>query len=334
MFHRRIGAIDELLPISRRAETIAPLLSEASAPIAAQAMLGVSHHIKGNLAEAYAALSVAREASVDRVALPHFYGFHREAECLIAVNLWLRGFPDHAARAAQDELSIENAEDPVTASLCLSWRVVFHHLRGDLQITDEYAARLMRLAGEHGFAPQKWFAFGLRGDLQVQRGDRDEGIRDLQELLRRLREGRYVIFVPWLTCLLAEALTAKQEAAQALRLLDDIELETATRAGIYMPEFLRVRGAVLTRLGDFEGAAHALQSALDTADAQGALSWRLRAAIGLARLHLLQGRVQEARDVLAGAYARFTEGFKTRDLRSARSLIEEIDLLIGANDAG
>ena len=39
MFHRRIGAIDELLPISRRAETIAPLLSEASAPIAAQAML-------------------------------------------------------------------------------------------------------------------------------------------------------------------------------------------------------------------------------------------------------------------------------------------------------
>jgi predicted ATPase len=41
-------------------------------------------------------------------------------------------------------------------------------------------------------------------------------------------------------------------------------------------------------------------------------SWELRAAMSLARLWRDQGKVQQARDLLAPVYGWFTEGFDTR----------------------
>jgi predicted ATPase len=67
------------------------------------------------------------------------------------------------------------------------------------------------------------------------------------------------------------------------------------------------------------------------ADAQGALSWRLRTVSSQARLRLEQGRLPEARQPLAETYARFTEGFDTLDLRTARALLAEIDARAGTS---
>jgi predicted ATPase len=58
------------------------------------------------------------------------------------------------------------------------------------------------------------------------------------------------------------------------------------------------------------------------AEQQGALSWRLRAEMSLARLRRQQ-RVKKPLEVLAETYARFTEGFETADLRAARRMLEE-----------
>jgi predicted ATPase len=45
--------------------------------------------------------------------------------------------------------------------------------------------------------------------------------------------------------------------------------------------------------------------------------------MSLARLWRDQGKVQEARDLLAPVYSWFTEGFDTRDLKEAKALLEE-----------
>jgi predicted ATPase len=37
-----------------------------------------------------------------------------------------------------------------------------------------------------------------------------------------------------------------------------------------------------------------------------------------------QGRVQQARELLAPVYGWFTEGFDTRDLKEAKALLEEL----------
>jgi predicted ATPase len=50
----------------------------------------------------------------------------------------------------------------------------------------------------------------------------------------------------------------------------------------------------------------------------------LRAAMSLARLWRHQGKVQQARELLAPVYGWFTEGFDTRDLKEAKALLEEL----------
>jgi predicted ATPase len=47
-------------------------------------------------------------------------------------------------------------------------------------------------------------------------------------------------------------------------------------------------------------------------------------AESLARLRRDQGKVQQARELLAPVYGWFTEGFDTRDLKEAKGLLEEL----------
>ena len=63
---------------------------------------------------------------------------------------------------------------------------------------------------------------------------------------------------------------------------------------------------------------------LAVARQQQAKFWELRAAMSLARLWRDQGKVQEARELLAPVYGWFTEGFDTRDLKEAKALLEEL----------
>jgi predicted ATPase len=66
------------------------------------------------------------------------------------------------------------------------------------------------------------------------------------------------------------------------------------------------------------------ERALAVARQQQAKSWELRTAISMARLWRDQGRLDEARELLAPVYGWFTEGFDTRDLKEARALLEEL----------
>ena len=52
------------------------------------------------------------------------------------------------------------------------------------------------------------------------------------------------------------------------------------------------------------------------------LTARLKSAP--ARLWRDQGKVQQARELLAPVYGGFTEGFDTRDLKEAKALLEEL----------
>lgn len=89
-------------------------------------------------------------------------------------------------------------------------------------------------------------------------------------------------------------------------------------------EFLRIKGELILREGAPQAATaaeeHFLRS-LDWARRQGALSWELRTA-SLARLQQDQGRAAEARSVLQSVYDRFSEGFETADLKTAKAQLD------------
>ena len=67
------------------------------------------------------------------------------------------------------------------------------------------------------------------------------------------------------------------------------------------------------------------QKALDIARQQEAKSHELRAATSLARLWQEQGKQTEARQLLSVIYNWFTEGFDTKDLKDAKTLLEELE---------
>ena len=73
-----------------------------------------------------------------------------------------------------------------------------------------------------------------------------------------------------------------------------------------------------------EEAEACFLKAINIARNQQAKSLELRAATSLARLWEQQGRKVEAHQLLSPVYNWFTEGFDTKDLREAKTLLEEL----------
>ena len=95
----------------------------------------------------------------------------------------------------------------------------------------------------------------------------------------------------------------------------------------YVAELLRIKAELVSRQGGPEaaGSAEALfSSSLEWSRKQNALSWELRTATSFARLMKQQGRGDKARQLLEPIYLRFTEGFATKDLVEARSLLTSL----------
>ena len=71
-------------------------------------------------------------------------------------------------------------------------------------------------------------------------------------------------------------------------------------------------------------AENYLIRSLELARQQSSLAWELRTATSLARVWQNQGKRQDAYELLAPVYDWFTEGFDTKDLQEARSLLAEL----------
>ena len=162
----------------------------------------------------------------------------------------------------------------------------------------------------------------------AKRGDINAGLEALRGGLQEAGEAR---FLPRFLLLLGEVaacLGAAGDIALGLETVDDAITRCEARdEGWYIAELLRIRGELILSQGGADGAADAEQNfrrALDWACRHGALSWELRVATSLARLWRDQGRSAAATGILQPVYDRFTEGFETADLRSARALLDTL----------
>jgi predicted ATPase len=99
-----------------------------------------------------------------------------------------------------------------------------------------------------------------------------------------------------------------------------------TKETWYEPEVHRIAGEIALNSSrpDAAKVEACIKRALAVARQQQAKSWELRASMSLARLWRDQGKVQQARELLAPVYGWFTEGFDTRDLKEAKALLEQL----------
>jgi predicted ATPase len=325
MYQRRLGDFRQLLPIAQEAQQLAMEMSDPAALSAAQAMLGVTQHLSGDLASARDSLTASLRAQPGgRPVTANAFGFNRDTRILLARTLWLQGYPDQAVREARKADPFA-PQDPVSACLALIWNASLLHWVGDWDREESLLVRLVQLATEHSLEPYKWVGVGFQGDLRVQRGDAETGVEMMRNALNTLRAGGYVFNTPWLGSNLAAGLAVLGHVDQALRHMDEALAATGPDTKVYnLPDLWRIQGEILAQAGDLATAQDCFDRSIALADEQGALSWRLRTAMSFARLAAGQGRPTAGREILAETYSRFREGFETVDLVAARTLLEDL----------
>jgi predicted ATPase len=136
---------------------------------------------------------------------------------------------------------------------------------------------------------------------------------------------RFVHYTAFLAAL-AEGLAATGEAVRGLAVLDEALAQSdKSEERWILAELLRLKGE-LVLLQDVPNAAAIatdhFEKSLALARRQGALAWELRSATSLARLWHRQRKTSQARTLLAAVCRRFTEGFDTTDVVTAKTLLK------------
>jgi len=111
---------------------------------------------------------------------------------------------------------------------------------------------------------------------------------------------------------------------QAIKTIEDA-FGAAPEEKMHLPEFHRLRGDFLwAKKEDLESVEQDYRQAIAYSREFDALSQELRAVTRLGRLLQSEERSEEAYALLAPVYAKFTEGFGTRDLIQAKALLDEL----------
>ena len=171
-----------------------------------------------------------------------------------------------------------------------------------------------------------WEAGGrvFAGLARVESGDSERGLAEMSESIEALAPTGAEMPRRMMMVDLTRAEGSAGRWAACLQHANET-CATVERHGhlLDQAEFHRMRGEALAHLAK-PGAAEALQHALRIARGHGQRAYELRAATSLARLWLRQDDRDEALELLQPVYDQFTEGFDTRDLRAAKSLLLEL----------
>jgi predicted ATPase len=301
----------------------------ADLPIGDQ-MIGVSLHYCGDQTNARRHIERmlgGYVAPVQRLVLFQFDQW-AVARFALARILWLQGFPDQARRTAQGTVDDARALNHAV-SLCLALNKAACPVAlftGDLAAAESYVAMLLDSSAAHALPIWRAEAHRFRATLLIRNGDFDTGLRLLRTSLEQSPEASYQPYFTWFLGELAEGLGRAGQIAEGLEAIDEALARSERNEDRWcVAELLRIRGELLLSQGAPGAAATAedhFRQALDWARQQGALSWELRTATSLARLRRDQYRSTEAIALLAPTYNRFTEGFETADLKTAKALID------------
>jgi predicted ATPase/DNA-binding winged helix-turn-helix (wHTH) protein len=337
-FSHRLEELAESLALARRAETIAKAIGDPMAASSISGMLSVSHCLLGNYKEALDCAERGNRLLRGAVVRSHLIHFATDqsvrARGITAIALWLTGLPDQSEQMARDLLD-DVKDHPFLRSLTLTWVGCPIALRrGDRDVAAARIAELKRLAESQSSASYLGCALGYEGELLATAGELQVARGLLQAGLDQLRTARYEVLYTVFLSGLAEVMALSGLAQARVFAREAATRAERSRAFWWLPEALRIEGEVLLRL---EGPACAqveasFRRSLELAHQHGALSWELRAATSLARTLHDRGRSAEAMEILRPVHGRFTEGFDTADLESARALLDVLPVSLNDNE--
>jgi predicted ATPase len=227
-----------------------------------------------------------------------------------------------------------------------------HQYRREAQAAQARAESMMRLCEEHGFP--FWLAEGaiFQGWALVEQEQQEEGLKHIRQGVSAHRATGVELARPYFLALWAEAAAKVGKTKEAWELLTEaLAMVNDKGERMWEAELYRLKGTLVLQPGnvqerqwsvpqlqssmtksphlasrppaEVEAQAY-FENAREIARRRGAKSLELRAAVSLSRLWQQQGRREEARQTLAEICHWFTEGFETKDLQEAKTLLEEL----------
>jgi predicted ATPase len=241
---------------------------------------------------------------------------------------WLLGYGESAATTADQALEIaRNSGQVSTLMYVLFFISPLHLLMGNYATAAAQAQELLAIAEEK--VASFWIerATFVRDCILASTGKPSDAVQLITSGLAASQVTGTTFWLPLYESYLAKAYAELGKFVDAWRCIGEATgAVEATKETMFEAEVHRIAGeiALLEGKPDAAKAEVYFERALAVARQQQAKSWELRAAMSLARFWREQGKVQQARELLAPVYGWFTEGFDTRDLKEAKELLQEL----------
>ena len=248
--------------------------------------------------------------------------------CFRSMALWLLGYPEAARKDADD--AVRQAREIGQAATSMYALVItpFTYLHsGDYAAANGQLAEAIQLAEQKDALFWKAWALMQRGCVLTLNGEHAAAVETITSGTAAWRSTGSTLYLPLYLTYLARALAMIGQLNDAQRCIGEaMTAVEITGENWAEAELSRTAGEIaLLKYGSDAAKAEAyFERALAVARQQQAKSWELRAAMSLARLWRDQGKVSEAREMLAPVYGWFSEGFETLDLKEAKALLEEL----------
>jgi predicted ATPase len=322
---------EELLHLAER-EHAPALLVEA------HVTLGLTLLFLGEVAAArrHCEQSVAHYDAQQHSALAIEYGNDPAVPSLGegARALWLLGYPEQALRQSQAGLTLAHGlAHPFSLAYALALVTIVHQCRREWDQTQERAEAVIALATAHGFPFYVAFCTIQRGRALAEHGRAADGIVQIRWGIAAMRDTGAGFLQSYSLGMLAEAYLKDGQVEEGLTTVAEaLAFVDRTEERFYEAELYRIKGELTlqSKVQSLkskveEEAEECFHKAVEIARKQQAKSLELHAVMSLARLWQSQGKTAEARQKLAEIYGWFTEGFDTKDLKEAQTLLEELN---------
>jgi class 3 adenylate cyclase/tetratricopeptide (TPR) repeat protein len=318
------GLAAQFLALAAKQQTTAPR-------VIGHRMMGNTLFYIGEFVEAKAhldkGLALYNAAEHRRLATRFWVDSRIVMLCWRSLAVWVLGYPATAIsdsdQAIGDGRDIGQAGSLMYALLLPSYT---HTFCGNCATATALLNEVTDLADEKGSLVTKALGALVRAEIFSLNDNATAALQSNIDGLNAFRSTQQTVFIPIYLSWLARTYAKLGRFDDAWSCIGEAVTAIETRKETWCEaEVNRVAGEIVlgSPAGDLLKAQAYFERALALAQQQQAKSWELRAAMSLARLWRDQGKVQQARELLAPVYGWFTEGFDTRDLKEAKALLRE-----------
>ncbi len=318
-------------------ERMLPMAEQSQNPallVAASVLAGAAPNYRGEVIVARHHLD--RALALDRREYHEIYlsmaneNWGISARRLHCVSLWSLGYADQALALAQEAVKLaEQIGHPFSLGGAHFAVGATYLLLRDWQASQRQFEKVFALGEKYSLGS---YLYRSRIFYDLSETFIKPGLEAIDRVKQGIEYQRYKGETLGMTgnlVRLAEALWLRgrcEEGGEAIA--DALAVAESAEERFWEAEIWRMKGELLLKAAADDSAQleseNCYHKAIQIAQWQSAKAWELRAVKSLARLWQQQGKIAEARQMLAEIYGWFTEGFDTADLKDAKALLDEL----------